>query len=112
MDLDQEVASLKARVANLESILEVAGAPVAPKPAHHLVRAHLEAGALDKAGALVGLDRAHAGDEEDDSYRRRLAAHIGDVDASTPVEAPQAGPEGEAGSDGSSDGEKPADAQT
>jgi len=39
-------------------------------------REHLERGNLDAAGHALGLDRSHDGAESDDSYERRLLAHL------------------------------------
>lgn len=42
----------------------------------HESRRLLEAGDFAKAGELIGLDRAHGGDEADESYERRVRAEL------------------------------------
>ena len=96
MDLDSEVLQLKRRIERLES--EVLGGKSRVESHHsahgHIVaREHLDAGDLDKAGAALKLDRAHGGEESDESYGRRLHAAVdGSVsaDAAKPRPAPEA----------------------
>lgn len=67
-------------------------------------RQALEAGDVAKAGELIGLERAHGGEEADDSYERRVKA---DIHGAAAADAVKPRPEDgvEVGSAGAGDGQ-------
>lgn len=86
---EKDFQALKDRVAELERRLDSPPASADPSvPAaavkshrehakrHDRVRKHLDDGNLDKAGEEAGIERAHGGDEPEESYKRRLQAHV------------------------------------
>jgi hypothetical protein len=99
MDVDKlaaDFAALKARVLPMledyESARGSRPAVNAPGDAKAAAQEHIDGGRFDDAGQLLGLDRAHDGDEDDESFLRRLLAHIhgakrADAEAPRPADA-------------------------
>ena len=87
MEVDQVHAELQALKRRLEPLLQDyedhAGASGRRREEADRAGAlsRLDAGDLDGAGKIIGLDRSHGGKEEDESYERRLRAHFVGADA-------------------------------
>lgn len=88
---EQEFHTLKNRVSALElEVFDRRPKDTPPeragsRPNKAIAEHHLENNDLEEAGRILGIKRAHGGDEDEESYKRRLSAEVHGAEAADAV---------------------------